>query len=289
MYRGYVKLWRKTRDSGMNYALLGFWAYLLMETAHKPTSRTIGNQRIILQPGHFIFGRKRWAEVLGATEKQIRTWIKTVSDRGQVKAVYGASKYTVYEVINWHCYQQDDETKGQQKGQEQGQQEGQQRASKGPHAKYYKNGEKEEDSSLRSESCPELVEAGHSGPHIPLVDGTHFYVSQDQIVIWSRAYPALDVVQEIRRAYTWCEANPKNKKTRKGAARFLVAWLSRAQDKAPRIGGGNGTGGPPGTPRPTTYRQCQDLESRTEAARLKDIERRLHGQQGTDPNQPRLG
>ena len=33
----------------------------------------------------------------------------------------------------------------------------------------------------------------------------------------------------------WLNANPKNRKTRKGVERFIVAWLNRSQDKAPRI------------------------------------------------------
>ena len=33
----------------------------------------------------------------------------------------------------------------------------------------------------------------------------------------------------------WLNANPKNRKTRKGIERFIVAWLNRSQDKAPRV------------------------------------------------------
>ena len=33
----------------------------------------------------------------------------------------------------------------------------------------------------------------------------------------------------------WLKANPKNRKTRKGIERFIVAWLNRSQDKAPRV------------------------------------------------------
>ena len=33
----------------------------------------------------------------------------------------------------------------------------------------------------------------------------------------------------------WLEANPNNRKTKKGIERFVVAWLNRSQDKAPRV------------------------------------------------------
>lgn len=50
---------------------------------------------------------------------------------------------------------------------------------------------------------------------------------------WAEAYPAIDVMQEIRKAEAWQKANPKNRKS--AIERFLNNWLSRAQDKAPRV------------------------------------------------------
>lgn len=55
---------------------------------------------------------------------------------------------------------------------------------------------------------------------------------------WQAAYPAVDVVGEIKKAGEWLRANPKNRKS--NYERFLVNWMSRAQDKAPPKGGGNG-------------------------------------------------
>lgn len=49
---------------------------------------------------------------------------------------------------------------------------------------------------------------------------------------WTSAFPAVNVMIELQRAYAWEIANPKNKKTRH--ARFLNMWMSRAQDKASR-------------------------------------------------------
>ena len=49
---------------------------------------------------------------------------------------------------------------------------------------------------------------------------------------WSRAYPKVDVLAEVRKARAWCLSNPKNRKTKGGASRFLNSWLSRANDEA---------------------------------------------------------
>ena len=46
---------------------------------------------------------------------------------------------------------------------------------------------------------------------------------------WTLAYPAVDVMAEIRMAHAWEVANPTRRK--KDRARFLASWLSRAQDR----------------------------------------------------------
>ncbi len=47
------------------------------------------------------------------------------------------------------------------------------------------------------------------------------------------AFPAIDVDAEARRAALWLVANPANRKS--NYTRFLTNWMSRAQDKAPRL------------------------------------------------------
>ncbi len=148
MNRGFVKLWRKSRESGLirNHAYWAFWTWCLISAAHKPTKFMAGGQTVELEPGQFIFGRKRWAEELGMTEKQVRLCVRVASDlrseKGQIRAIRRASKFTVYEVINWHLYQDSASGEGQHEGQQKGQHEGHQRASKGPHLKNGKNKKK---------------------------------------------------------------------------------------------------------------------------------------------------
>jgi hypothetical protein len=67
---------------------------------------------------------------------------------------------------------------------------------------------------------------------IPLADGTEFVVTKAMAGEWSRAYPRIDVLGELRKARAWCLSNERNRKTRSGANRFLNSWLSRADDDA---------------------------------------------------------
>ena len=50
---------------------------------------------------------------------------------------------------------------------------------------------------------------------------------------WAEAYPAVSVSQELAKASAWILSNPKNRKSQ--YARFLTGWISRAQDRAPRV------------------------------------------------------
>ena len=50
----------------------------------------------------------------------------------------------------------------------------------------------------------------------------------------------LDVLQELRSMKAWCDANPKQRKTRSGASRFIVSWLTREQNR-----GGSAKSSPP--------------------------------------------
>lgn len=64
-------------------------------------------------------------------------------------------------------------------------------------------------------------------------DGSSFQNLSGHVEVWRKAYPAIDVEDEVRKAAAWLVSNPKNRK--KALGRFLNGWLSRAQDKAPRV------------------------------------------------------
>jgi len=91
----------------------------------------------------------------------------------------------------------------------------------------YSESESNANISTEPQSAPVLM--------MPLVDGSEYGISQAEIDEWSEAYPAVDVLQQLREMRAWCNANPKNKKTRKGVARFITGWLSKEQNRAPRV------------------------------------------------------
>jgi T5orf172 domain len=60
-------------------------------------------------------------------------------------------------------------------------------------------------------------------------------ITHQTFEVWTRAYPAINLNVEMAKAAAWLHANPKNRKS--NYAKFLSNWFSRAQDKAPRVGG----------------------------------------------------
>ena len=72
---------------------------------------------------------------------------------------------------------------------------------------------------------------------IPLNDGSEYEVTDKEFREWIKLYPAVDVLQELRKLRAWNEANVARRKTRRGIRAHIVNWLSREQDKphtAPR-------------------------------------------------------
>ena len=51
------------------------------------------------------------------------------------------------------------------------------------------------------------------------------------MIAWSKAYPAVDVFQELRAMESWLDANPTKRKTKRGIKSFIVRWLGKAQNQ----------------------------------------------------------
>ena len=70
-------------------------------------------------------------------------------------------------------------------------------------------------------SAPEAV-------FIPLRDGTEFEVTADLLREIAPNWQTDDAIMQVRAARAWCVANPRKRKTRAGAPKFVRGWLARA-------------------------------------------------------------
>lgn len=119
MHRGYVKLWRKSLESGLlqNAEAWQLMTWCLLKATHKPHKQLVGSSIIELQKGQLIFGRKKAAEELKTTERKIRTCLKLLENFGFL-TIKATNKYSVITLINWDVYQASDQQNDQQGDQE---------------------------------------------------------------------------------------------------------------------------------------------------------------------------
>lgn len=90
--------------------------------------------------------------------------------------------------------------------------------------------------------CSELLFQGTPSPpsaviFLTLNGGKKFAVTQDMVDKYAETFPAVDIMQELRKMNLWCD-DPKNvsrRKTERGIQTFIRNWLSSEQDKARRV------------------------------------------------------
>ena len=114
MYRGYIKLWRKSFDSIIwkNPKLWRFWTWCLMKATHRQFKGSVSFSEIDLAPGEFIFGRKKCSKETGLSERTIRTCISKLN--GNKIVVKSTNRYSIINIINWELYQQPENENDQQ-------------------------------------------------------------------------------------------------------------------------------------------------------------------------------
>lgn len=66
---------------------------------------------------------------------------------------------------------------------------------------------------------------------IILNDKTEYPITEADVEGWKDLYPAVDVMQELRKMKGWADANPSKRKTKTGIKRFINAWLAKEQDR----------------------------------------------------------
>jgi hypothetical protein len=125
MHQGYVKLWRKSIKSGWlkDHKLWVLWCWCLIKATHQPIKILVGLKEVHLEPGQFIFGRKKASEELKMSEKEIRLRLIFL-EKAQNVAIKRTNRFSIITIINWDSYQQQEPIEGQHNGQ--------QGANKGP-------------------------------------------------------------------------------------------------------------------------------------------------------------
>lgn len=88
-----------------------------------------------------------------------------------------------------------------------------------------KKEKKDKDSCTEASSVPPFTT-------LPLVSGEEFPISFEQFAGWEKAFPGVEVENQLQRLRVWLQANPRKGSTRKGILKRAVNWLSTAQDRS---------------------------------------------------------
>jgi len=108
MYRGFIKLWRKSLDSPVwkNEDLWRFWTWCLLKASHKDKIQMVGYTEVELKKGDFVFGRHKASEETGLSERKIRTCLSKLK-KMQNLTIETTNQYSVVSIANWPEYQDD--------------------------------------------------------------------------------------------------------------------------------------------------------------------------------------
>ena len=70
---------------------------------------------------------------------------------------------------------------------------------------------------------------------LPCLSNYNHPIFEEDIKHYKELYPAVDILQELKKMLGWLESNPSNRKTKTGIKAFITRWLSKVQDKAPKV------------------------------------------------------
>lgn len=107
-----------------------------------------------------------------------------------------------------------------------------------------KDRDKERDKDINS-FCTEPEESVSMPPVISIIlnDKSLHDIFQSDIDGWKELYPAVDILQELRKMKGWLDSNPAKRKTQRGIKRFINGWLAREQDRSGTTADRDGTDG----------------------------------------------
>ena len=119
MNRGYIRLWRKTLDSGLlqQHNVWVLFSYCLLKATYKGRKVIHGGREIFLEPGQFIFGRRVASEETGLSEREIRTALASLINL-EILTSKTTNKFSIITIVNWTIYQAPEDENDQQNDQQ---------------------------------------------------------------------------------------------------------------------------------------------------------------------------
>lgn len=108
---GWIKLHRKTLENPVvckDSDHLAVWMYLLMNATHKEYPAIFAGEKIMLQPGQLITGRKSISEKFDIHESKVQRILKSFEIEHQIEQ-QNSNKNRLISILSWSEYQSDEQ------------------------------------------------------------------------------------------------------------------------------------------------------------------------------------
>lgn len=113
---GWIKIHRKMLENPIickDSDYLSVWIYLLLNATHKEIPALFKGEKITLQPGQLITGRKSMSNKLKISESKIYRIINEYKSEQQIEQ-QTSNKNSLITILNWNKYQQSEQQNEQQ-------------------------------------------------------------------------------------------------------------------------------------------------------------------------------
>lgn len=104
---GWVKIHRKLLDNPVackDADHLYVWMYLLLKATHEGISAMFKGEKIVLEPGQLITGRKKIALQTGVEESKVKRILELFKSDQQIERV-STNQNSLITIVNWSKYQ----------------------------------------------------------------------------------------------------------------------------------------------------------------------------------------
>jgi len=117
---GYIKLHRRVMESAVfdNPVLFKVWVWCMMRAAYTAHEVVLGQNKVDLLPGQFIFGRRTCAEQLNINQSSLYRYLQLLESMGNLN-IKSNNRFSVVTIVNWCLYQGDGQQSEQQSEQRQ--------------------------------------------------------------------------------------------------------------------------------------------------------------------------
>lgn len=104
---GFLKLHRRTLDNPTvmkDADYLAIWMWLLMEAKFAPVDANFGGERITLQPGQLITGRKKLAQIMKCSEAKVQRVLSCYESEQMIEQQTNRQGRLI-TILSWDKYQ----------------------------------------------------------------------------------------------------------------------------------------------------------------------------------------